>query len=169
MRNLIIRFQVLVLFVLAGQNGLLAQNATDSVQYYQWTKIFEAQKGKLTCPMTEGQIDYKVLYLDSERKPTRGMDMMAATADVFTSMDGRVVAAVKGQNDWSVIIAHGDYFCVYSNLSACSFVAGQNVKAGALVGTALQRESDKKYVVHVEIWNGINHLWPADWFGCSLH
>lgn len=154
-------------FTIFSLQATKAQGRTDSIQYYKWTLEFESKKGKLPCPFAEGTIDYKVLYLDAERKPTRGMDLLSDNSEIKNCMDGRVVAAVQGKDDWSLIIAHGDYFCVYSNLESVSVTSGQMINAGQIIGKALKHPTQNTFVMHLEIWKGIEHLWPADWLACS--
>jgi septal ring factor EnvC (AmiA/AmiB activator) len=45
-----------------------------------------------------------------------------------------VQRVVKSSEDWTIIIRHGEYMSVYSNLSACHVSEGQQVKMRQSIG-----------------------------------
>lgn len=120
-------------------------------------KGFEANKGKLPWPVKKGEI-------------TRGFGKQAhpVYSTVFTNNDGLDITTVKGSTVRSVydgevtsivliggagkavIIKHGNYRTIYSNLQETYVVAGDKVTARQEIGALLVNPSGTS-VVHFEI------------------
>ena len=63
----------------------------------------------------------------------------------------------------AIIIKHGEYLTVYSNLASASVAKGQKVSSGQSIGIADRDDSGNKSEAHLEIWKGKTKLNPADW------
>jgi len=64
---------------------------------------------------------------------------------------------------YAVIIRHGEYLTVYSNLSEVFVTAGQKVAIRDEVGITATDPREARTFVHLEVWHGNNKQNPADW------
>lgn len=62
----------------------------------------------------------------------------------------------------AVIVKHGKYFSVYSNLENVFVSKGEKVNTNQVIGT-VSSSNDGKTEMHFEVWNGINKLNPSRW------
>jgi murein DD-endopeptidase MepM/ murein hydrolase activator NlpD len=87
-----------------------------------------------------------------------------AGASVKAIYDGEVtgVISIPGAN-MAVILKHGEYLTVYSNLASVSVSKGQKIHTGQVVGVADKDDSGNKSEAHLEIWKGKTKLNPAAW------
>lgn len=74
------------------------------------------------------------------------------------------VSSVLANNDGTktVIIKHGNYFTIYSNLGNVSVSKGQQVSSGTPVGTVAQ-DFDGSYTLDFQVWNGSTPVDPLGW------
>jgi murein hydrolase activator len=145
----------------------LSAQKKDSLEIEKLTKNFESMRGQVPCPLKSSHIDFKTLYLDENRKPTRGVDLIADSTSVSLPAGGYVTAIFPGdEGGKSVIVCHGNYFTVYSNLFDVLVKQGSDVKAGQLLGHA-KRDDHMIPRLHFEIWFNSDHLWPPDWLACT--
>jgi septal ring factor EnvC (AmiA/AmiB activator) len=74
------------------------------------------------------------------------------------------VSSVLANNDGTktVIVKHGNYFTIYSNLGNVSVSKGQQVSSGTPVGTIAQ-DFDGSYTLDFQVWNGNNPVDPLGW------
>lgn len=137
----------------------------DEAYVKKLTTEFESKKLKLELPLKLGKIDNKTLYLDENRKPLRGVDVISKdSTGIYSPANGFVTAIFPDEDKYfSVIVCHGDYFLVYSHIEKTKIVAMQSIKDGDLIGFApLDKVGNRR--VHVEIWHDSDKLWPPDWF-----
>lgn len=62
----------------------------------------------------------------------------------------------------TVIVKHGSYFTIYSNLSSVSVSPNQKVSAGTIIGTIAQ-DFEGSYSLDFQIWNGSTPVDPLGW------
>lgn len=62
----------------------------------------------------------------------------------------------------TVVVKHGTYFTVYSNLASTSVKANQQVSAGTLIGE-VGSDFDESITLDFQIWNGQNPVDPLGW------
>jgi len=84
----------------------------------------------------------------------------AAVASVFSGEVRRVLSDISG---YILLIKHGNYFSVYSNLRSVNVSAGQSVSAGQVVGAVKTNIDDGISQLHFEIWKGTKPTNPEDW------
>ena len=74
------------------------------------------------------------------------------------------ISSVLANNDGTktVIIKHGSYFTIYSNLGNVSVSKGQQVSSGTPVGTIAQ-DFDGAYTLDFQVWNGSTPVDPLGW------
>nr|WP_314498273.1 peptidoglycan DD-metalloendopeptidase family protein [uncultured Chryseobacterium sp.] len=79
---------------------------------------------------------------------------------VFPGTVSSVMPAADGTK--TVLIKHGDYFSIYSNLSNNTVSKGQQVSAGTSVGMVAQ-DFDGSYTLDFQIWRGDTPVDPLGW------
>jgi septal ring factor EnvC (AmiA/AmiB activator) len=62
-----------------------------------------------------------------------------------------------------VIIRHGEFFSVYSNLTAVTIKKGEQVAAKQKIGTVYTNNSKGETVLKFQLWKGSTKLNPAKW------
>jgi septal ring factor EnvC (AmiA/AmiB activator) len=62
-----------------------------------------------------------------------------------------------------VIIRHGEYLSVYSNISDITVKTGEKVSLKQSIGTVLHNEEEGKSSLNLQIWKGQKTMDPADW------
>lgn len=130
---------------------------------------FLANKGKLPWPLDRGVISetygvHKHPVLKKVQTKNNGVDMATSkNSDARCVYDGRVASVTKISNtNMAVIVKHGDYFTVYSNLDQIYVQKGDKVKTLQLLGrvhTNLKSETE----LHFEVRKGSVPQNPAYW------
>jgi septal ring factor EnvC (AmiA/AmiB activator) len=135
---------------------------------------FENNKGKLPWPVERGVITAKFgqnphPVLAGIMVPNNGVDIATSNnATVRAVFEGTVsgVFSIPGAGQ-NVIINHGGYRTVYSNLKEVFVSKGQKVDIKQSIGTVLTDESSGKTEAHLEIWkvseSGTTKQDPALW------
>lgn len=62
----------------------------------------------------------------------------------------------------SVIVKHGSYYTVYSNLVNITIKKGQTLKTGAAIGS-VHKNYEGRYLFHFQIWKNKEKLNPEKW------
>ena len=99
--------------------------------------------------------------------PNNGIDITTISeADVRVVFDGEVISVVgiMGTN-LNVIVKHGNYFTVYSNLVNVRVKQGDKVKHKDIIGKVYTEKGAGSAVLHFEIWEGMNKQNPVQWIG----
>lgn len=134
------------------------------------SKNFAGNKGKLPWPVERGTITERFgkhahPVLKDVIVENNGIDI--ATADgaaVRSIFDGEVVNVIFNPSfQKGVIIKHGEYYSVYTNLIEANVKAGDKVSTKQKIGTAWEDPEEGKTEVHLEIWKGTVILDPALW------
>jgi septal ring factor EnvC (AmiA/AmiB activator) len=68
----------------------------------------------------------------------------------------------SGDGTRTVIVKHGNYFTIYSNLSKVSVSQNQQVSAGTPIGI-IAEDFDGSYTLDFQIWNGTSPVDPLSW------
>lgn len=129
---------------------------------------FSSNRGRLPWPVINGVI---IKRFGKQPHPTlksiqitnNGIDIQtSANAKVRSVFAGKVVGKqfVPGYDNM-LIIKHGDYYTVYSNLKEVYVKKGDQIKAKQSIGTASQKGNISQ--VHFEVWRGKERLNPARW------
>lgn len=125
---------------------------------------FGAERGKLAWPVSGGRIVKNFgpqphPTLKGVTVPNNGVDIgVEAGVEVKSVYDGLVVSVqfVVGHQNM-VIVQHGTYYTVYSNLNTLSVRRGDAVVAGQVLGV-LGSEA-----LHFQVWQEKKLLNPASW------
>lgn len=131
---------------------------------------FEQAKGHLGWPVSKGAIVRKFgpqqhPSLPQIRINNTGIDFRTeASAPVMAVHDGEITGIqwVPGYAH-TMIIRHGKYYSVYSNMEKVSKAKGDKVKAGDQVGVAAVNPVSGASEIHFEIWKGKNRENPSNW------
>lgn len=131
---------------------------------------FEANKGNLPWPVSRGVITesfgtHPHPVLKGITTNNNGIDIATSPgAAVKAIFDGVVtgVISIPGANR-AVIVKHGEYLTVYSNLASVSVNKGDAVNAGSPIGIADTDNDSGKAEAHLEIWKGKEKLNPELW------
>ncbi len=134
------------------------------------TKSFRQSRGRLPWPVQNGYVSRR---FGRQRHPTlanieidnKGIDIRTdERAAVKVVYDGIVsgIQYVPGHEN-TVIVQHGDFYTVYSNLSEVSFSKGARVKAGQTIGRVNTNPISNAAELHFEIWYQTQRLNPSQW------
>lgn len=131
---------------------------------------FSANKGKLPWPVERGMISssYGKHTSSVSSKVTvtnNGIDIATSeNAKARCVFEGVVVSVVKpSASNIGVIIRHGDYFTVYSQLDAVFVNRGDKVKTKQEIGKVHTDRSEGKTELHFELRQGTECLNPSNW------
>jgi len=105
------------------------------------TGNFEKNKGKLPWPIDKGNIKIRFGTYAIEGTKLRGNNPgltleTEARAVVKAVYEGEVSRIFDIEGNWTVLVRHGKYFTVYSNLSGVSVQKDQHITAGQMIGRA---------------------------------
>lgn len=127
---------------------------------------FNKARGRLPWPVSQGKIS-KAFGLNSHPKfknvktTNNGIDISTnKDAAVKAVFDGKVVGVqfIPGYKN-TVILKHGRYYTVYSNLSSIYVKRNDQVKAQQNIGKLSAGEPE----LHFEVWRGKDRLNPTSW------
>ncbi|PJJ75059.1 septal ring factor EnvC (AmiA/AmiB activator) [Thermoflavifilum aggregans] len=135
---------------------------------------FEGNMGRLPWPVEKGYISdpygrhqHPVLsYVEVENNGVNiDTEKGAVARAVF---EGDVVTATFDQyNRWTVILRHGQYFTVYSNLLKPLVKAGEHVQTKQPVGIVYTNDESGETYLHFLIYKGTESMNPALWLSSS--
>lgn len=90
--------------------------------------------------------------------------MTGQESTVKAVFNGRVSRVMSFPNlNKVVIIRHGDYLTVYSNLDEVRVREGQDVSAKQNIGKVHTNPDDQKTELHFELWRGKVIQNPEEW------
>lgn len=130
---------------------------------------FASNKGKLPWPVSTGHIierfgKHPHPTLSNVTISNNGIDIRTENGQYALAIfDGVVVNSFylpTTQN--SIIVKHGEYFTVYSNLKTVIVNLGDQVKIGQKLGLAYTA-TDNTSKVHLEVWKSTTKLNPEVW------
>ena len=131
---------------------------------------FANNRGKLPWPVTKGYICEP--YGEHEHPAIKGFMMFNNGVEICSSMGAQARAVFEGEvtaisispiGGKLVIIRHGEYLSVYSNISDVSVKIGEKVSLKQSIGTVLHNEDEGKSSLNLQIWKGQKTMDPADW------
>mgnify|MGYP000424577459 CR=1 FL=1 len=134
---------------------------------------FEENKSRLPWPVERGIIVEKFginqhPVLTNVQTRNNGVSIATeAGAKVRSVFNGEVsrVFGITGGNT-AVIIRHGKYLSVYSNLREVTVTKGDKVSTKQTIGTVYTDvDEDNKSIIKFQIWRESQKLNPEDWIG----
>ncbi len=130
---------------------------------------FAENKGKLPWPLERGIITGS--FGEQPHPVLPGITIVNNGIDISTTQgsaaraifEGTVSRVLNIPGGYAVIVRHGEYLSVYSNLSEVFVNNGQRVLPGDEIGIAATDTREAQTFVHLEIWYGNKKQNPADW------
>ncbi len=128
---------------------------------------FLDNRGRLPWPVVNGNITESFgnhSYGANVTIANNGVDIRSNPgATVRAVFSGEVRRVFSVGATFAVMIRHGEYFTIYSNLKSTSVAAGQKVSVKQSLGVVATDPSDDSTEVHFELWKGGTPLNPAGW------
>lgn len=131
---------------------------------------FSSNKGKLPWPVERGVI---IERFGIQPHPVlRGIETLNNGVKITTEEGSFVRAIFEGKvsriidipgSGKAVIISHGDYFTVYSNLIEVFVKRGQTVGLKEDIARVFTKSSNKESITELQIWKGSEKLDPSSW------
>jgi murein hydrolase activator len=131
---------------------------------------FESNRGKLPWPLTEGVITES--FGKHQHPDLPGVEINNNGLNIGTNKGANVravfngivvaVASVGGLDGKVIIIKHGEYLSVYSNIEESFVSSGDKVKTKQSIGKVLT-DDNSGTELHLEIWKGQSTLNPESW------
>lgn len=131
---------------------------------------FTSNKGKLPWPVERGVIIegfgiQKHPVLRGIETFNNGIKLSTGNASFVRAIfEGKVsrIISIPGAGK-AIIINHGDYFSVYSNLSDVLVKSGETVELKQNLGVVITNKKTKESITELQIWKGNEKLNPSDW------
>ena len=131
---------------------------------------FEANKGRLPCPVEKGMISghygkqqhpvYSQVTIDN-----KGIFLQTTAGTKARAVyKGEVTSCFMVGGTYAVIVQHGNYRTVYSNLKSLSVKQGDNIDTKQAIGTIYtDAEQDQKTELYFQIYKDRTILNPELW------
>jgi septal ring factor EnvC (AmiA/AmiB activator) len=134
------------------------------------TASFSSNKGKLPWPVAGGVVTRKFgkqahPILKSIQITNNGIDIQTPkSAEVKSVFEGKVLGMqfIPG-NNYMVILQHGKYFTVYSNLEEVHVKRGDKIATNQAIGKVGLDKISGHYELHFEVWEDKNLENPSRW------
>lgn len=151
-----------------GSSGSTSITLTPEAK--ELSNSFAANYGKLPWPVEKGSIyesfgTHEHPILKNVTTKNNGIDIRTtAGASIRTIFKGVVVSVLTNPiYHRAVLVRHGEYFTVYSNLETVNVKAGDKVNTKDIIGTAYTDKENNITTVHLEIWKGTSFQNPELW------
>ncbi len=131
---------------------------------------FKSKRGQLPWPVDDGFISRT--YGRQKHPTLKNIEITNNGVDIRTEESAIVRAVYEGRvagvqfipgHDYTVIIQHGDYYTVYSNLGETTIGKGDQVRARQVIGRVSNNAITGTSELHFEIWNQKERMNPAGW------
>lgn len=131
---------------------------------------FTSNKGKLPWPVERGLIvspfgEQPHPVLPGIKIKNDGIDIATESGSIARAcFEGTVsgVIVIPGAGR-AVIVRHGDYLTVYSNLDEVYVTNGQTVSTKELIGTVRTDGTDGQTILQFQLWKGTTKQDPKPW------
>lgn len=131
---------------------------------------FTSNKGSLPWPVERGVIVERFgvqshPVLKGIETFNNGVKITTEEGAIVRSIfEGRVsrIIDIPGAGK-AVIVSHGDYFTVYSNLFEVSVTRGERVLIKEKLGTVITKNNGAETITELQIWRGSEKIDPSSW------
>jgi murein hydrolase activator len=157
--------------VAAGKKNVTNSNVfTSTPETQKLSSGFSNNKGLLPWPVESGAItgtfgNHPHKELKGIMVNNNGLDIQSSKGSSARSIfEGTVsgVISIPGSNK-AVIIRHGEYLTVYSNLTDVSVKTGDKVTTKQRIGSIANDSENQRAEIHLEIWKNVTKLNPQQW------
>ncbi len=130
---------------------------------------FESNKGNLPWPVEKGSIvtpfgPYSHAEISSVQIPNDGINIITEKGSSVRAVFKGTVSGVASIGESKVvIIRHGNYLSVYSNLSEVNVSKGSTVNTKQIIGKVFTEPGDNSSELHFEIRKETTPLNPSLW------
>ncbi len=131
---------------------------------------FSSNKGKLPWPVERGAVtssfgEHPHPVLEGIKIKNNGIDISTTAGSPARAVLGGTVSSIVtiANNNMAVIIRHGEFFTVYSNLGSVSVSKNQSVSTKQSLGTIYTNSEEGKTELHFEVWQGKTICNPTEW------
>jgi len=131
---------------------------------------FGANKGLLPWPTERGVVtglfgEHPHPVLKNIKVQSNGIDISTSEGSSARAIfDGEVSKIVTiGPSNKAILIRHGNFFTLYSNLKETKVKAGDKVKTKQSIGIINTVKEEGKTTLHIEIWQESTKLDPSLW------
>ncbi len=139
-------------------------------RYIELSEGFSGNKGKLPWPTEEGLIvsdfgEHEHPVIKGVKIRNNGVDIRTqSNAPVRAIYEGVIkkIVSIPGANV-AVIVRHGDFLSVYSNLSKVSVKVDQHVETEQKIGEAFTDSEEGRGMMNLQIWKESDIQNPKDW------
>lgn len=131
---------------------------------------FANNRGKLPWPVTKGYICEP--YGEHEHPAIKGFVMFNNGVEICCAMGSQARALFEGEvtaisisptGGKLIIIRHGEYLTVYSNIDEVTVKSGEKVALKQSIGTVLHNEDEGKSSLNFQVWKGQKTMNPSEW------
>jgi len=150
--------------------------ASEEAREYQLSEHFKNNQGKLPWPAPFGIVASG--FGEHQHPDLKGVKIKNNGINIITSegskaravFDGVVTRVMEVPNFHKVVILrHGEYLTVYSNLSGVFVKRGDQVSAMHEIGTIFTDSENSRTELHFELWQGKVLLDPLPWLIAPQH
>lgn len=133
------------------------------------SKHFSENRGQLHWPVSNGIITSKFgkvqhPIISSISTMNNGIEITTNSRDVNSVFKGVVSKILVLPNGLKVVIVrHGEYLSVYSNLYDVSVAKNQNIEGKDIIGSLFIDKDSNTNVLGFQIWKGREKLNPSHW------
>lgn len=127
---------------------------------------FLGSKGSLPWPVANGVLvqGFGAYYTEGIKSESSGIDIKTnADAPVRAVFQGDVRAIHNSQGTYFVVVQHGEYFTVYSNMKTVNVSVGQKVSTKQNIGTVAIESVTGIPKLSFQVWKGSTPVNPSSW------
>lgn len=150
----------------AGHSASILSNTPEALKL---SNAFENNKGSLPWPVEKGFISssfgrrvhpvWKDVVINNN-----GVDINSSKgAKARAIFDGKVIQVIVVLDHYAVLVQHGEYFTLYSNLEQVYVKRDDKVITKQPIGIVQTTEGEGKTELHLEIWRGGSKMDPEAW------
>lgn len=130
---------------------------------------FASNKGSLPWPVEQGSIsetfgEHRHPQLKNVTTKNDGIDIRTTKGGKVRSIfNGEVTGTIHLPTGSAVIIRHGEYLSVYSNLDEVFVKKGDKINTKQNIGTVMTDSETNNADLNLQIWKGFVKMNPASW------
>lgn len=143
---------------------------TDTPEELALSNSFASNKGHLPWPSEKGIISGTFGPHSHPELPgivinNDGIDITTNKGAIARAIfNGEIAAVISGPNGKEVvIIRHGNFLSVYSNLENVYVKRGEKVSTKQKIGSVSTNDEDDKTILQFQIWKGNSKMNPSEW------
>ncbi len=149
----------------ASATGIKPRADEDNISFN-----FRKNKGRLPWPVENGFISRA--YGQQKHPTLKNIVITNNGVDIRTEDGAAVRCVAEGQiagvqfvpgHDYTVIVQHGDFYTVYTNLASTSLAKGDEIKAKQVIGQVSTNNITGTSELHFEVWQQKERMNPALW------